>query len=288
MHTIPALHEDLGDARAARDRKQQVEASLEDLEAACTTAQEQLEQARGSLDDVCETLGVESDADIDELVERYDERRACTEAAEEAEREIARLLGDGENAERARAMLDDGDVAGWDAALERIAEERDELTARRDTLLKERTLAENEIDELGGDDTIPKLALEIEMLQERLNELAHRWAVLEVARQVLDEAVEHFESQQQPVVLETASRLFGQFTCAAWGEVRQVDQRLYATRPDDRELVAAEQLSTGEQAQLYLALRVALATHRDGQLPLLLDDLLQSSDDERADAISST
>ena len=283
VRALEALAGAAVDDRAARDEHTRLGVELGRVEGLLDDQQAALDAAADELADVHEQLGASDAGGLDALVAAHDERARLLAHAEALEGQVELLLG--ADAARGRQLLAEGDVAGWDARVRRLQEQRTELATRREGLLAERTRVESRLEELGGDATIPDLDQRIAMADEELADLVRRWAELALARDLLGAAVDHFEAQQQPVVLEEASRLLARFTRDAWVEVRQVDQLLYAGRPGAGVPVPAEQLSTGEQAQLYLALRVALAAQRGPTLPLLLDDLLGSADDERADAV---
>jgi uncharacterized protein YhaN len=124
----------------------------------------------------------------------------------------------------------------------------------------------------------------IESHRGQLREHVERYAALMLAEKALQAAIERFQRDHQPAVLEEARRLFAQMTNDEHVDVRHdahdsfwiVDRFGHERRP--------QQLSRGTQEQLYLAFRLAYVKHycRDSEpLPLVMDDVLVDFDAHR-------
>ena len=137
---------------------------------------------------------------------------------------------------------------------------------------------------LGGDDAVPRAAQELAAAEAEVAALAERWAVADTAARLLEETVARFEREQQPRVLTRASELFDRATGGQWAQVRRLDGQVVVARAEGGDPVAAGVLSRGTREQLWLCLRLALAEDlsQDRPLPLLVDDLLGTSDPERS------
>ena len=112
------------------------------------------------------------------------------------------------------------------------------------------------------------------------------------ARQlILDHALSGMERQDMPALLRSADELMSMFTSRAYGlsvnaQSQPVlrDERAGVVRPYD-------QLSTGTRAQALLAMRLAGALDAERRagstpMPLVLDEPLATTDDERFEAIA--
>ncbi len=114
------------------------------------------------------------------------------------------------------------------------------------------------------------------------------WARLRLAQALLKESLNRFRERAQAPMVAAASTYFSLMTGGRY-------QRLVADEADDKPVLRAERsdgvrigveaMSDGTADQLYLALRLAALDLRRAShphMPLVLDDVLITSDDERA------
>ena len=114
------------------------------------------------------------------------------------------------------------------------------------------------------------------------------WARLRLAHALLQEALNRFRERAQAPMVAAASAYFSLMTGGRY-------ERLVADDAEDKPVLRAERagggkigveaMSDGTSDQLYLALRLAaldLRRESHPQMPLVLDDVLITSDDERA------
>ncbi|MDB5890595.1 MAG: hypothetical protein JWP47_1426 [Polaromonas sp.] len=108
---------------------------------------------------------------------------------------------------------------------------------------------------------------------------------------LLQEAVRRFKERSQAPMLRSASAYFSQMTDGEFSGLVNDDahdQPVIAARRPGGALVGVEALSEGTRDQLYLSLRLAalqLQRERGVDLPVILDDVLMTSDDGRAGCI---
>jgi uncharacterized protein YhaN len=118
----------------------------------------------------------------------------------------------------------------------------------------------------------------------------NQYVRVELARRILERAVEEFRRQNQGGVLAAATRYFAELTHGRYGEVA-VDEAggrpvLTLVRADGQDVSVAA-LSDGTRDQLFLALRLAFLDQQLGlsePLPLIMDDVLVHFDDPRTEA----
>lgn len=102
-------------------------------------------------------------------------------------------------------------------------------------------------------------------------------------------ALRRFRQDRRGPMLEATERAFARLTHGEWARLEAQSmgrtERLVGIR--DGTPVAADAMSTGTRAQLYLALRIAGHADfvaRNGPLPFITDDIHESFDDRRAGA----
>jgi uncharacterized protein YhaN len=126
----------------------------------------------------------------------------------------------------------------------------------------------------------------------RLKEDASRYVRLRLAVHFLQTQIERFRKENQGPLLERSGEVFRSITRDAFAglaaEFNADDTPvLVGVRPDGS-LVPIAGMSDGTRDQLYLALRLAALERyleQNEPMPLILDDLLITFDDDRAAAI---
>jgi uncharacterized protein YhaN len=207
-----------------------------------------------------------------------EEIRRATLAAECPEGAIRQQL-EGQQPGTLEARRDDvrQRLAAIQQQLRQRLERRGQLTEQLATLAADRQLAVK--------------YLELAVLEKRLEDALHRWQVLAVTCWVLEVIRTTYEQQRQPETLQEASGYLDRLT---QGRYHRVWTPLgeHALRVDDAEghSLPVEVLSRGTREQLFLSLRLALASsyaRRGAPLPLILDDVLVNFDAERAKAAAA-
>ncbi len=168
-------------------------------------------------------------------------------------------------------------LAGIQAELRGLLEKRGRLSEQLDSLAADRRMASKQLD--------------LAVLEKRLQEAIHRWQVLAATCRTLDAIREAYQQHRQPETLQEASIYLDRLT---QGRYRRVWTPLgeRSLRVDDAEgrALSVEALSRGTREQLFLSLRLALASsyaRRGSPLPLVLDDVLVNFDAERAKAAAA-
>lgn len=139
------------------------------------------------------------------------------------------------------------------------------------------------------DSTLSTLRLNEELLSQRANEQAVRYARERLALALLSRARKRFERDQQPRVVQLASATFAELTGERYARVfTSADETKDLRVLDDqgREW-PAEKLSRGAREQLYLAFRLAVIEdfgETRTPLPVVLDDILVNFDPDRTRA----
>ncbi len=143
-----------------------------------------------------------------------------------------------------------------------------------------------ELSSLTNTDSLAMLRQQESDLIENINQSANKWASYALARQLLLQAKQRFESERQPQVIRMASEIFAQITGGRWqGITAKLDENSLQVFPPHGAPTSPLNLSRGTQEQLYLALRLAyIRNHAEhaSALPVIMDDILVNFDPERA------
>ena len=158
-------------------------------------------------------------------------------------------------------------------------------------LLERRGRLSEQMDALVADKRLASRRLDLAVLEKRLTDAVHCWQVLAAACRTLDIIRDTYQRHRQPETLQEASGYLERLTqghyVRVWTPLGE-----HSLRVDDAEghSLPVEALSRGTREQLFLGLRLALASsyaRRGAPLPLVLDDVLVNFDAERASAAAS-
>jgi len=287
----PALFELLEKAKDDRNRGQTLRAQLATLEEEEVKLKLEITQSSGDLEGLLSQAG---GGDLELVIAQFENRQGLRKDRA-SQIDVLEGLAGGVPLEEFRADLDTRDpaglqeeVAGLTEAGEASQEGRDRAKEAWDDLRRE----ERELREAGD-----LAAQERQRAADARSALAvnfNRFRQLHHALAFLKEQVERYREQAQGPMVGKTSHFFEKLTGGAFERVvaRPDDQdvpRLLALRSSGEE-VPTGGLSEGTRDQLYLALRLAaidLHLENHSPVPLILDDLLMTFDDERTESLLS-
>ncbi len=163
------------------------------------------------------------------------------------------------------------------------------VQAQRDGVNEQLGGVAERISQVENDGELGELLLQREEARSSLAAAVTMWAEYTAAATLFDRAKRVYEEQRQPEVLRLASTYFSTMTGGTYVRVLaplgEIDLQVEESKSGKRK--GPEALSRGTKEQLYLAMRLALASVYAEQLvalPLVADDILVNFDDERAAA----
>lgn len=134
------------------------------------------------------------------------------------------------------------------------------------------------------------LSTEEERLKGEILELEKEYRALNLAIDTMKEANLKLQALFSPIISREAGRLMSVMTSGSYKNIYfDKDMRFSAERTEDMSAHSLEYLSDGTKDQLYLAVRLAVCSLAlpkppEGEAcPLILDDVLDSFDDKRAE-----
>jgi DNA repair exonuclease SbcCD ATPase subunit len=206
------------------------------------------------------------------------ERRLLPEAkVQELEAQVA--LGEAESGEKPRKS-----AVEFDAERRRLQDELEEIQRRRSDLRVrvEEGWRKNSAER-------PERLAQLERFQRALQRARRFREAAELACQTIREVAAETHQRWADFLNQRVGELLGSLSSSI-GQVRFGDDLDFSLRLSSGSLArgkADQQLSAGDRDQLYLAVRIAVSEYLSrgrSPLPLLLDDVFASSDDERVRA----
>ena len=126
------------------------------------------------------------------------------------------------------------------------------------------------------------LRARLDQVRKRIARLEETYEALNLAQDALYQATTSLQRRFAPRISKRAQELFSQLTEGRYQRLSLGDDlSMSASAQDEDTLRSAQWRSDGTVDQLYLALRLAVATELTPQAPLVLDDALVRFDDRR-------
>ncbi|MCP8968202.1 ATP-binding protein [Ectobacillus ponti] len=135
--------------------------------------------------------------------------------------------------------------------------------------------------QLEGEGSYRDLLHEYEGSRSRLRGQAEIWAVYAAARHMLERAKQRYHTVRLPQVLKQAEIYFSHLTAGEYTRLLAPERQLIIERHDGIRFDSRE-LSQATAEQLYLAVRLALASAFHVNAPLIIDDSFVHFDSRRA------
>lgn len=244
------------------------------------------ERHEATLERLCRAADVDSPESLPAAEAQSQRKRQAQEDADRARKDLA--AASPRHVDELRALLVDFNA-------ERIADEESQVSADLAALeveLRKARQAEEvtrrALDDVDSADTAATARERMEGDSAAVRLSMAPWMRSRLAHALLDEALKRFRERAQGPMLLAASRYFQQMTDGQFVRLVSDDSEakpvLLAQRANGTQ-VRVEGLSEGTRDQLYLALRLAaLELRREAgyDLPVVLDDVLMTSDDSRA------
>lgn len=276
----------LASSREAIQKKESLEKRHADEGRRKKRSESDLAEATETLLALVLQAGVPSVDDLFEAEDRSAQRRDAMANLKQQRDQLASASE--KDVPTLHAILADQDTQALDAEKQTCADkiahlenqEREAIAAEHATKLK--------LDEVDTSDEAAQAREEMEAAIARYRAGVRPWAQLKLAEALLSEALRRHREKAQGPVVALASEYFQLMTGGRFTRLlvdSDDDKPVLLAQPAQGKAVAVSALSEGTADQLYLALRLAaLEVQRspDRVMPLVLDDVFMTSDDERA------
>jgi uncharacterized protein YhaN len=208
------------------------------------------------------------------------EERAATEASRAAKtrKALDQLL-------EKTGLGGDAVLADVEGALAVARRQTSEIESERSELLETRGTLEGRMQRGAEESASARLRLEEAGITERIGQGLESYAVSAVAARLLEDALEAFEAERQPAVIQSAQDIFTRLTGGRYTNLATPLGRFEPLVSGAASTgKAPDRLSRATAEQLFLALRLSYIDNLAGahpSLPVLMDDVLVNFDDER-------
>ncbi|WP_085316192.1 ATP-binding protein [Derxia lacustris] len=283
-----AFHARLAAARETARRADGLDAAARRARLAATQAEAAASRARTALDALCAAAGCTDPARLPELEARAAERRAAAADLARARAELDRTAP-GATPEALRERCAGLDLPALDARLAALAAALAAADAASTRAIQLATEAAGALQAIDAGDAAARAREAMEHEAARARTALRPWLRLRLAHGLLAQAMESFRERAQAPMVAAASAYFAAMTGGRYPRLTVDDidgQLVLAAESASGKRIAPDAMSEGTADQLYLALRLAaLDLRAEHDMPLVLDDVLMTSDDGRAACI---
>jgi len=279
----------LGDAEQAREERTRTQQAIDAAVANIRLHEATAVRHGDTLARLCQAAAVQSVHQLPEVEENAFRKRYAQESLDRTREQLAkaskRSLVD------LRRLIADRDAAAMDTEEKSLSQAQTRID---EDLAEARNRAEAARQELNAIDDSDIAAVEREAMERAVSGVRASigpWIRSKIAYSLLAEALRRFRDRAQGPMLNAASRYFERMTGGRYIRLVSDDSGkeavLVALRGTGAR-IHVDEMSEGTRDQLYLALRLAALDFRRQagvDLPLILDDILITSDEERSASI---
>jgi uncharacterized protein YhaN len=283
---VEQLEARLRQARQVENDRALKQQALEDAQARQHEQESLAQRHAATLERLCRSANVDAPGALPEAEEQSQRKRQAQLDADRARKDLA--AASPRSMDELRALLRNYDGERLEADKEQASSELSELETGLRAARQAEEAARRALDDVDSADTAAAARESMERDAAAVRLSMSPWMRSKLAHALLDEALKRFRERAQGPMLLAASRYFCQMTDGHFVKLVSEDNDakpvLVAQRANGSQ-VRVEGLSEGTRDQLYLALRLAaLEIRRDAgyDLPVVLDDVLMTSDDGRA------
>jgi uncharacterized protein YhaN len=252
-------------------------------------AQADLQSAAQTLAQLVAQAGADSADALPEAETRSEQRRTAAARLMDLQQQLARTSA--KDADALRAELAGLDRVAIDAEKQACADAIARLEADEKSAIAAEHSAQVELAKVDTSDEAAQAREEMEAAIARYRAGVRPWAQLKLAQALLGEALKRHREKAQGPVVALAGDYFRLMTGGRFVRL-QVDEDndapVLLAQPTHGKAMDVAALSEGTADQLYLSLRLAaleLQRQPDRMMPLVLDDVFMTADDERAAAM---
>jgi uncharacterized protein YhaN len=286
--TVKELYSILSEEQEKAQARKELENKIEDRNAELNRMKKECQENEKTINNLFTRVGVGNDDEFLSLASQVEQAWKLEAQIEKNTEYLNRLrLKEDISLEVLIDELNDTDFTVIEIEKEELKTKIDEMKEEWEQHLREYIALEQDFKKFDGSGKAAEIANEVEFLRAEFDTNMDRYISLVMARRLLEEAVNRFEKEHQPELLNIINGIFEKITD---GRYTQIKASLDKENPfhvvdSDGNKKTPKQLSTGTREQLYLAIRLGYIEHYGRKvepLPIIMDDVLVNFDDTRA------
>lgn len=253
-------------------------------------AKEKCREHKRKLSDLLSSGSSNNEDDFRKNAQIWDDHVRLSNEIEKAKSQIKRISGDDELYDQFVSTLKRADITELEQKKETLQERLDETDTDISTSTDERGAIRNQIEQLESRNEGAMHRMEREAIKGNLHNKSRDWASFTLAQEILNMAIEVYERDRQPAVMQEAQAFFSNITNGRYERIYSpLNSSDIIVEDHDGKSKSISQLSRGTAEQLYLALRFGFIEEfkkHSESLPIVFDDILVNFDPIRSENAS--
>ena len=253
-------------------------------------AKEKCREHKRKLSDLLSSGSSNNEDDFRKNAQIWNDHVQLSNEIEKAKSQIKRISGDDELYDQFVSTLKRADITELEQKKETLQERLDETDTDISTSTGEKGAIRNQIEQLESRNEGAMRRMEREAIKGDLHNKSRDWAGFALAQEILKMAIEVYERDRQPAVMQEAQAFFSNITNGRYERIYSpLDSSDIFVEDYDGKRKSISELSRGTAEQLYLALRFGFIEEfkkHSESLPIVFDDILVNFDPIRSENTS--
>jgi uncharacterized protein YhaN len=278
---ITSLNDKLDEHKKNLSEKEHIEKSRQELEQRIEPLLKQTESIRQQINRLWEEAFVDNE---EEYYRKGKETSVYLELVEEQKRTVNQLvsLGFPRSDLQGKAKLMTDHYQDTIETTEHLKKEEENLMKDFSLFTEEKAKCEWEMKKLLEDGSYSEHNHRYELLKEEWKATAKRWAAYRLAQHGLQVVKESYQKTKLPAVLKTSSEYFSKITEGEYQAILYTETNQMLLVKADGIRYYPHELSRGTAEQVYLSIRLAVASHSGPEgFPIFMDDIAVNFDEKR-------
>lgn len=277
--------------REKADEWQRARGEIASARGALKRIRDTADRAREERDEIFGRLGLDAgegkdEAELLQALERLQEFRRLQQDYYAADQAAHRRLQELTEAGGEASLLESGEES-----LQELRESASREAERLEEIMRHIGELSNALEEAKKGNTVEKALALVEERERELRDLYHQGLRLKLGVMMADAVIEKTRQEERPHVFYRARDLFSAFTDGGY-ELTMDDEgdTFRAVEGRTGQGRALDELSDATKVQLLMAVRMAFVEQYENglKLPIIFDEVLATSDDNRARALMET
>lgn len=282
---LEAVEHRLKAALKVAEKRDQLQKQIKQMEKARNHAAARAETHQAELNNLMSLAGVRSLGKLEDIENQLARLKTLKFDLQNAEDLLSQTTRFSEN--ELKEQLSDHDQISLDHHLTTLD---DKIVAHEEQLENARQAearARRELEGVDSSDEAAQINEKMVASASRVQNAFQSWSRLIVAQALLKNALTSYQERAQGPMIEAASDFFFVITDGRYKKLIADEEDgsiVLKAKGSDGRILKVDQMSEGTADQLYLALRLAAMKLRSGSrgvMPLVLDDVLITADDQR-------
>ena len=277
------IYADLEVALEAEESLKKYNLKINGIRIELEKTQEKLNREEKKLSNLLRNAEVSSVEEFKRKAVSWENRNKLLEKLYAEKMEIKKILGD--DYEKYTEEFENLNLGELEETINVESKKLEDIEMNLDELKERKGGTQTDIRNIWQEEASSVLRLEKEAKMQLLKNLAEEWAILTIAKTMMENAIKKYEQERQPDIIKGAEKYLSTMTSGRYTHIiSPMDEEKIYVIDDTGKRLEINELSRGTAEQLYLALRFGFIQEfnkRSTPLPIIIDDIFVNFDPKR-------